>query len=86
MNEYQSKLAAGMDVNEARSWYTTQLAGIWQKYDCNPVKSFATLAVNGTLFISFFMALRGLSDARVRSVNCLHLIADPFGSFLQHFL
>lgn len=66
VSEYQNKLAAGMDAAEARNWYTKELGAVWHKYKCNPAKSFATLAVNGTLFISFFMALRGLSDAKVR--------------------
>lgn len=72
-------------MGAARTWYTEQVARIWQKYDCNPMKSFLGLGVNGTLFISFFLALRGLSDAKMPSMTHEGLawfrdltIADPF--------
>ncbi|GMH37269.1 hypothetical protein BSKO_05142 [Bryopsis sp. KO-2023] len=85
VTEYQNKVASGMDMQEARTWYTTELGAIWKKYDCNPMKSFGTLAVNGTLFVSFFMALRGLSEAQVPSMTWEGLswfsnltVADPY--------
>lgn len=74
VSEYQNKLAAGMDQAQARSWYTKELGAVWQKYQCNPMKSFVTLAVNGTLFISFFLALRGLSDAKVSKKPAISLM------------
>ena len=54
-------------MQKAREWYTTEIANIWSKHNCNPVKSMMPLFANGFVFVSFFMALRGLAEVKARS-------------------
>ena len=45
--------------------YQTRIAQIWQKYDCNPMKSMATIAVQAPAFLCFFAGLRHMAAAKV---------------------
>ena len=46
---------------EALERYQGEIWKIWQKYDCNPVKMFASLLVQAPVFISFFIAIQRMS-------------------------
>ena len=48
--------------------YQQQVMAVWKKYNCNPLKSMATVFVQAPLFIGFFSALRGLAAAKVPSM------------------
>lgn len=49
--------------------YQQQVMAVWKKYNCNPLKSMATVFVQAPLFIGFFSALRGLAAAKVPSMT-----------------
>lgn len=51
---------------KTREWYVAEIGAIWKKHDCNPVRSMMPLVANGFVFISFFIALRGLSQIKAR--------------------
>ena len=48
--------------------YQQQVMAVWKKYNCNPLKSMASVFVQAPLFIGFFSALRGLAAAKVPSM------------------
>ena len=48
--------------------YQQQVMAVWKKYNCNPLKSMASIFVQMPLFIGFFSALRGLAAAKVPSM------------------
>ena len=41
--------------------------GVWKKYECNPMKSMASLVVQAPLFIGFFSALRAFAAHKLPS-------------------
>ena len=48
--------------------YQQHVMAVWKKYNCNPLKSMASIFVQAPLFIGFFSALRGLAAAKVPSM------------------
>jgi len=84
-NQLDKDIAQGKDMETARKRYMEETAKIWEKHDCNPMKSLMPLMANGFLFVSFFIALRGLSEIKVPSMCYEGLlwfkdltVADPF--------
>ena len=45
--------------------YTQRMSALWEKYDCNPLKSMAPIMAQAPIFIGFFGALRSLATAQV---------------------
>lgn len=50
----------------AQKEYQERIHGLWQKHDCNPMKSLVSLLVQAPVFICFFGALRHMAAAHVR--------------------
>ncbi|KAK9810108.1 hypothetical protein WJX72_005000 [[Myrmecia] bisecta] len=57
------------NVPRAREEYQQRMAGIWSKYNCNPLKSLASIAVQAPVFIGFFSALRAMAAHKVPSMT-----------------
>ena len=50
----------------AQKEYQERIAGLWKKYNCNPMKSLVSLGIQAPIFICFFGALRHMAAAQVR--------------------
>jgi YidC/Oxa1 family membrane protein insertase len=46
---------------DATAIHQRELAELFQKYDCHPVKSLAPMLVQGPLFIMFFLAIKRMA-------------------------
>lgn len=41
-----------------------RMAGVWKKYNCNPLKSMLPILAQAPIFIGFFGALRSMAAAK----------------------
>ena len=46
------------------------MAQVWQKHNCNPLKSLGSIFVQIPLFVGFFGSLRSLAAAKASPAPC----------------
>ena len=61
MERLQARMKSQSADPDATAIYQRELAQVWAKYDCNPVKSFLPLLVQGPLFVCFFLAIKRMA-------------------------